>query len=220
MISIADKVVELIYLKYLKAKISYVRDRRVEIYPFARDAVREAVYNAIAHNCYMFGTPIQIRIEKNAIIVSNRCVLPEGWTIETLLAPHESVPYNPDIANVFYKAGYIETWGRGIQKIYDACIELGAGKPKYELIGNGLRVHLPALKRLLVDDNIQENYQSANLAERILVLIAADPAISQKALSQQLGISVRSLQRILNELKEYGKIRRVGGKRFGKWVIN
>ncbi len=43
----ADKVVDLIYLKYLKAKITFEHDRGVETYPFAREAVREAVYNAI-----------------------------------------------------------------------------------------------------------------------------------------------------------------------------
>ena len=40
-----------------------------------------------------------------------QCIFPEGWTVETLMAPHDSVPYNPDIANVFYRAGYIEHWG-------------------------------------------------------------------------------------------------------------
>lgn len=54
----------MIYLKYLKAKISFEHDRRTETYPFAR----EAVYYAIAHNCYMFGAPIQIRIEDEAMI--------------------------------------------------------------------------------------------------------------------------------------------------------
>ena len=39
-------------------------DRRVETYPFARDAVRDAVYNAIGHNCFMFGTPVQIRVKR------------------------------------------------------------------------------------------------------------------------------------------------------------
>ena len=58
-----DKVIDLIYLKYLKAKISFEHDRRTETYPFAR----EAVYYAIAHNCYMFGAPIQIRIEDEAM---------------------------------------------------------------------------------------------------------------------------------------------------------
>ncbi len=36
----------------------------------------------------------------------------------------------PDIARVFYRAGYIESWGRGIQKICDACKNLGAEEPE------------------------------------------------------------------------------------------
>lgn len=114
LITTADKVVDLIYLKYLKAKITYEHDRRIETYPFARDAIREAVYNAIIHNCYMFGSPIQIRIDDETMTISNCCILPEGWTVDTLMKPHNSRPYNPDIANVFYRTGYIEHWGRGI----------------------------------------------------------------------------------------------------------
>lgn len=45
----ADRVIDLIYLKYLKAAISYHNETRVETYPFARDAVREAVFNALIH---------------------------------------------------------------------------------------------------------------------------------------------------------------------------
>ena len=48
----ATKVIDLIYLMYLKAKISYEHDIRVEEYPYAREAIREAVYNAIIHNCW------------------------------------------------------------------------------------------------------------------------------------------------------------------------
>ena len=116
LITTAYKVVDLIYLMYLKAKISYDHDVRVETYPYARDAVHEAIFNALAHNCYMFGSPIQIRINEEELIISNRCILPDGWTVETLMKPHDSMPYNPDIAGVFYRAGFIETWGRGDRK--------------------------------------------------------------------------------------------------------
>ena len=33
----------------------------------------------------------------------------------------ESKPFNPNIANGFFRAGFIETWGRGIEKICEAC---------------------------------------------------------------------------------------------------
>lgn len=86
------------------------------------------------------------------MIISNRCILPEGWTVETLLKPHDSIPYNPDIANVCYRAGYIEHWGRGIEKICDECKELGADLRVYDLRGNGLCVSFRALQSALIKD--------------------------------------------------------------------
>ena len=228
LISTADKIVDLIYLKYLKARITYEHDRRVETYPFARNAIREAIYNAIAHNCYMYGTPIQIRIEEEQIIISNRCILPDGWTAETLMQPHDSIPYNPDIANVFYRAGYIETWGQGIQKICDECTALGAELPKYEIIGTGLRVYFPALKSALIDQPKAPKHQNTEkhgalddaMVLRIIEILKEQPDISQEALGESIGVTRRVVQKYINALKEAGRIERVGGKRYGHWEIN
>ena len=228
LISTADKIVDLIYLKYLKAKITYEHDRRVETYPYARNAIREAIYNAIAHNCYMYGTPIQIRIEEEQIIISNRCILPEGWTAETLMQPHDSIPYNPDIANVFYRAGYIETWGQGIKKICDECIALGAELPKYEIIGTGLRVYFPALKSALIDQPKAPKHQNTDkhsalddaMVLRIIEKLKEQPDITQEALGESIGVTRRVVQKYINALKEAGRIERVGGKRYGHWKIN
>ena len=228
LISTADKVVDLIYLKYLKAKITYEHDRRVETYPFARNAIREAIYNAIAHNCYMYGTPIQIRIEEEQIIISNRCILPEGWTAETLMQPHDSIPYNPDIANVFFRAGYIETWGQGIQKICDECIALGTEFPRYEILGTGIRVYFPALRSALIDQPKVPKGHSAKtdgtlddtMALKIIEIIRSKPDITLDQLSAEAGIARRTLVRYMSALKEAGRIERVGGKRYGHWEIN
>lgn len=213
LVSTADKVVDLLYLKYLKAKISYEHDRRVETYPFAREAIREAIYNAIAHNCYMFGTPIQIRVEERAIVISNRCVLPEGWTTETLMGPHDSIPFNPDIAGVFYRAGYIEQWGRGIRKICDACRELGVELPVYEIRGSSLRVHFKALESALIDQEApksdQERDQEGGRRDQVhdhvpeedvlwgervgrLMEVLGDEALSALELMERLGVSHRT----------------------------
>lgn len=230
LITTADRIIDLIYLKYLKAKITYEHDRRIETYPFARDAIREAVYNAIAHNCYMFGTPIQIRIEDEAVIISNRCVLPDGWTVETLMEPHDSIPYNPDIANVFYRAGYIETWGRGIQKICDSCKALGADIPRYELRGNGIRVHFAALQSALIENSKAPKVQTEPLNEpldnklplinqKILEQISNNPRITYNELAIFLNVSRSSVKRAMNKLTNAGLIERVGGKRYGHWRI-
>ena len=227
LISTADKVVDLIYLKYLKAKITFEHDRRVETYPFAREAVREAVYNAIIHNCYMYGSPIQIRIEDDAMIISNSCILPEGWTVDTLMEPHNSRPYNPDIANVFYRAGYIEHWGRGIQKICDACKELGAELPVYELVGNGLRVHFKALESALIDEPKTPNRQDVGkdvglevgLAEKIIDLILDNSEIKMSEMAEKLAVTTRTIEREMKKLRESGRVERVGGKRYGHWEV-
>ena len=220
----ADQVIDLIYLKYLKANVSYIHDRRVETYPYARDAIREAVYNAIAHTCYMFGTPVQIRIEDEAFIISNQCILPDGWTIETLMEPHDSVPYNPDIANVFYRAGYIEHWERGIEKICEACKELGAGLPFYELRGNGLRIHFKALKSALVAHSKSPNRHNVGLdvgiAGRILELLIENPKITMAEMAEKLNVAKRTIEREVKQLRETGRVECIGSKRFGHWKIN
>lgn len=224
----ASKVIDLIYLMYLKAKITYEHDRRVETYPFARDAIREAVYNAIIHNCYIFGAPIQIRIEDDAMIISNSCILPNGWTVDSLMQPHRSEPYNPDMANVFYRAGFIENWGQGIQKICDECRELGSELPVYELNGTALRVHFKALQSALIDQDKAPKPQSTDIdgalesamVLRIIEILRKEPSISQEALGEKLGTTRRVVQKHVNALKDSGRIVRVGGKRYGHWQIN
>lgn len=197
------------------------------MYPFARNAIREAIYITIAHNCYMYGTPIQIRIEDEQIIISNRCILPEGWTVETLMQPHDSIPYNPDIANVFYRAGYIETWGQGIKKICDECMALGADLPRYEIVGTGIRVYFPALKSALIEEPKTPNRQDVgkdvglevSLAEMIIALISEKSDVTMAEMAERLGVTTRTIERQMKKLRESERVLRVGGKRYGHWEV-
>ena len=45
--------------------------------------------------------------------------------------PNESKPWNPIIANVFYRAGIIERWGSGTLNILDWCKENGNPQPTW-----------------------------------------------------------------------------------------
>jgi ATP-dependent DNA helicase RecG len=45
----------------------------------------------------------------------------DNWTVEKLTQKHPSKPFNPDVANTFFRAGYIECWGRGTIKIINTC---------------------------------------------------------------------------------------------------
>ena len=221
---IADQVIDLIYTKYLKAAITYEHDVRVETYPFPREGVREAIYNALAHNNYAASVPIQIRIEDDAMYISNSCILPRDWTVQTLMQTHRSVPYNPSIANAFYRAGYIEAWGRGIQKIMEACRELGTPDPEYTVLGDDLTVKFTALKSALEQTPNPPIRHigglDGGLAEKILEIMMESPTITQSELAEKLTISLRTLQRAIKELKSAGMIVRVGGNRFGHWEIH
>lgn len=221
---IADRVIDLIYTKYLMAKITYEHDVRVETYPFPREGVREAIYNALGHNNYAASIPIQIRIEEDAMYISNNCILPKNWTVETLMRPHKSEPFNPSIAHVFFRAGYIEAWGRGIQKICESCRELGTPEPEYTVLGDDITVKFYALKSAKISDSKIPKHQADVLGDvledRILDELRTDAGLNQKDLAEKLQTSVPSVQRAMSRLKENGRIVRKGGKRFGHWEIH
>ena len=130
--------IDLITTKYMRALVSYEGIQRVETLPVPREALREALLNAIVHKGYESLTPIQIAIYDDKLEIWNSGYLPENWTIKNFLGKHRSCPYNPEIANVFFRAGEIEAWGRGIERIIEACKEAGVPEPKFDYDGTGL----------------------------------------------------------------------------------
>lgn len=104
--------IEVLKLKYLKAAISYDGIVRQERFPVPLEALREAVLNAVVHKDYASAAPIQISVYPDKIMIWNPGELPDNWTLDTLLNKHSSRPFNPDIANAFFRSGLIEAWGR------------------------------------------------------------------------------------------------------------
>ncbi|MFO8108950.1 MAG: ATP-binding protein [Thermoplasmata archaeon] len=86
---------------------------RQEKWEYPLDAVREAITNAVVHRDYQSTSNVQIRIFDDRIEVWNPGTLPEGWTVDTLKEEHESKPFNPLLARMFFLIKYIEKWGRG-----------------------------------------------------------------------------------------------------------
>ena len=216
----AERVIELIYLKYLKAPVTYDNLTRVETYPFPKDAVREALYNALVHSRWSAGIPIQIRIEDDAMYISNECVFPSDWTMESLLQRHQSRPYNPKIARAFFRAGYIESWGRGIQKIFEVCSEYGTLQPEYVVHSEDIMIKLAAVsisdKQL---SKLDSKAEDTALKIKIVEYLQNQPAATQKELQEAFNETRTHIQKNVKELVNEGKIERKGGKRFGYWEI-
>ena len=53
--------------------------------------------------------------------------------MKKLLGPHASQPYNPNIANAFSRASEIETCGRGIERVFAACLEARVPEPRIRI---------------------------------------------------------------------------------------
>ena len=77
---------------------------------YPESALREAILNAIIHKDYS-STWIFLRIYDDRLEIWNPGELPEELTVDKLKENHSSYPRNPNIAGVFFKAGYIESWG-------------------------------------------------------------------------------------------------------------
>ena len=240
----AEKCVDLIFTKYLKATITYDGTTRIETFPFAYSAIREAIYNAIVHRAYNYMNPTQIRVYYNQIVISNDAAnVMEDWTEEKLFSKHKSIKYDPLIANAFFKAGYIETWGRGIQKICDACKENGNPLPHYQIDGNDFTVVFDAVEGTVKDgliyrnelapgqntrDSVREKQSKATekatekLTEnqkKIMEELAKNPSITQNELAKIVRIHRVSVSENMTKLQKLGMIRRVGGDKGGHWEI-
>ena len=191
-------------------------------YPLPKAAVREAVYNAIIHSNYAALVPIQIRIHEDAVYISNDCVFPVGWTVETLMERHRSQPYNPNIANGFFRAGYVETWGRGIEKICEACKKHGVPMPEYTLHLEDIMVKFTPLMVAKVpkgQNGTLDGTLNGTLEEKILFIIKKNSHITQSQIALMLDCSERKVKRFMKMMQEDGMIERVGGRRSGQWIV-
>jgi len=109
---------------------------------FHPDAFKEILLNAICHKDYSGCNPIQISVYEDKIYVYNDGTMPEELsTTEKLFEKHSSKPFNPRLAGVFFKSGMIEAWGRGFDKIKEACAKYNnAPLPEYNISKTGVMV--------------------------------------------------------------------------------
>lgn len=98
------------------------------LYPPA--AVREALINAFCHRDYtMAGGSVGLALYDDRLEVTSAGTLHFGLTPEQLFGPHESIPWNPLIAKVFYFRGMIEQWGRGTIRMLELANLAGLPPP-------------------------------------------------------------------------------------------
>jgi ATP-dependent DNA helicase RecG len=104
-------------------------------------ALREALANAFCHRDYAIGGgSVAVAIYDDRLEVTSSGSLHFGLTAEALFAPHESLPWNPLMARVFFRRGLIESWGRGTLKMVELTREAGLPSPEIEDAGGCVTV--------------------------------------------------------------------------------
>jgi len=200
-----DRTLDLLQTKYLQAQVRYEGAARVEERPFPEAALREALLNALAHKDYSGGTPVQISVYENRLLFWNEGQLPEHWTVENLQRKHPSKPFNPDLANTLFRAGYIESWGRGTLKMIAECRAHHLPAPRFSFDAAGFGVEF----RYYTTAYLQSQGLRAEFIP--LVLHAQDQGALTNTTVQHLAkVSKPTASRYLAELEKAGYLQKFG----------
>ena len=181
----------------------------VETAPFPEKSLREAILNAIMHNEYGSGIPIQIRIWEDRMRIADNGGIPYNWTEEDLMEDHESVPVNPSLANVFFLAGFVEGWGRGIQRIMDGYSDHPDKFPTFKVSHQSFTVILKNVNYSLENDVPDDVPVAKDAIESLLKFLDHSAGRSSREIAEFLGYaSTNVATRKVRPLIERGLVER------------
>ena len=244
LIRMPEKVMQILRSRYLVAPVKYEGLRRIEPLEIPEDALREMICNAIVHKDYR-GTFIQMRVWDDHVDLWNSGEFPPEITAENLMKTHESHPRNSLIAKVFYLAGFIESWGRGYEKIKDAFEKENLQIPTFEQIRGGVlatiqRERFVALNKQnggdvsaaidQVNDPLNDQVKLLQLTDnerKVYYFIKEFDHVNDQVndrlttiyIAKKLSLSYSTIKRILRVLKQKNLVQRVGSDKTGFWEI-
>ena len=228
LIQMPERVLRTLDDKYLIRPIHYRGLQRVEPLEIPEEALREIICNSIVHRDYQ-GTWTQMSIYSDHIRLWNEGKLPEDLSIEKLMDKHTSKPRNPKMAEAFYRAGFIEAWGRGIEKIVNGFKGEGLTPPTFSVEQGGVTVYIPRERfeavnlggTTEINRHQSSGKSSGKSRDRIVREMKDNPLVTINELATMLSISDRAVSKHIKKLQLDGVIRRVGAARGGYWqVIN
>jgi ATP-dependent DNA helicase RecG len=196
---------------------------RIEMPDYPSEAVHEAMVNALVHRDYMIkGSEIHVDMYDDRLEIVSPGGMPAGKRIQDLnIDDIPSIRRNPVICDIFSRLKLMERRGSGLRKIIDEYPEESA--PVFRSTEQSFIVTLKNLNFSAtsmpngidggIDDGIEKN------TEKILNAILSNPKITQKGLSKDTGLSVRTVARELKRLRNTNVIKRIGSDRAGYWEI-
>ena len=143
-LEVYEKAIE-VFRDYYQYEVIQGADRKkMEKIPEA--AFREAIANALIHRVWDVDSQIRVSMFDDRIEIVSPGGLPSGITEEEYLAGKLSVLRNRNLANVFYRLGFVEIFGTGITRIKQLYAE-GLIKPDFEVSENAIKIVLPIFEK-------------------------------------------------------------------------
>lgn len=181
-------------------------------------ALREALANAFCHRDYSIGGgSVAVAIYDDRLEITSSGSLHFGLTVEDLFRPHESLPWNPLLAGVFYRRGIIEQWGRGTLRMAEQTALAGLPRPEIEDAGGCVTVRfLPS--RYTPPSRVGHNLSAHQT--RILDVLGSGGQMARSEIAAGLGgTSSEDLKNELSFLKQLGLIDSSGHGRGARWFL-
>lgn len=192
---------------------------RKDSYLFDYDCVNEAILNAFVHNDWTITEP-QISMFSDRIDILSHGGLPKGMS-EKQFFDGISKPRNVTLMRIFLNMGLTEHTGHGIPTIVKKY-----GTEVFEIDENYIRCTIPFEHSVVLHLNGNNVGLSVGLnvglnqtEKRVLLHLIENPDVTAEKLSHKIGLSKRTIERSFSSLQQKGKIRRIGSKRDGTWIV-
>ena len=208
LIQIKERIEEMLNAKFFIHPIDFEGMQRVEKDEYPVAAVREMILNALVHRNYM-GAQTQIRLYDYHFSVWNDGGLPDGITEEDLKKVHRSKPRSPLVADVCFKGGYIDAWGRGTIKIIESCQEAGLPEPVLKEEQGGF------LSEIFKDRFTKDGLRKLELTERQIEAVLYTKKygnITNSKYQEIANVSKATASRDIKVLEEKGLLKNIGTK--------
>ena len=118
----------------------------------------------------------------------------------------------------------IEAWGRGIERIMEACLDAKTPEPELMYEPAGLAVVFP-FPEAYWGSTTHETRVKTPVETRVktpvavLELLRANPRMSLADAAREIGKSLSAVERAAARLTAEGRLRHVGPKRGGRWEV-
>lgn len=194
--------------------------------PVPAEALREVILNAVMHrDCSRASSYVAIAVFDDRIEVRSVGDFPTGIRAEMLSGDHPSILRNPLIAGAFHRTGAVEVWGRGTNRVIEACRAYGVAPPEFSEQAGVVTV---TFKAVVGPEAREEAARGAareagrDLTERqqeILRVLGQKPAMPLREISaaMEAAPSDRRLREELLHLKRLGLVEQSGHGRGSSW---